>query len=235
MRIRHFAVALLTCSFALSLQAQKDPCLDRVVPVTVRAPGGEPVRDLSKNDFAAELEDETVEINSTVYDAGSRRVVLLLDASPIMGSDYGLWRAALAVAQELSKSAPAQVSLALLDERKSAQARVPFGQSRELLAEELTRLSAEEKPKRVAQGMSLEDALREAVGWLSPMNVNDAICVISDGPECTNCARRFSLKPLGLPANVRLFAFVPVYDTSPPPYPQKVLRATGGLRDLVRV
>lgn len=223
MRPNLLPLLLLSCCIAIGLRAQKDSCLNRVISVTVTEPDGSPARSLDKNDFAADFEGQSIGITSAVYDTGPRRVVLVLDASPVMGANYFFWRAALAVAKELINSAPAQVSLAFLDDRKSAQAKVPFGQSREFISKELARLSAEEKPKRVVQGTSLDDALKEAVTWLTPAGATDAICVISDGPECTNCGQP-SVRAFVLSPNVRVFAFAPVYAGSTPlPYPRDVL------------
>ena len=199
-RPRDVAFSLLPLLFATISVAQQDPCLTRTVPVNVMTSDGNLVWGLHASDFKAQLGRQPAEIVSVTADAGQHRAVIVLDASASM---VDKWGPSFAVAQSLPKWTP-HTAFALLTFSDQIRERVGFDKGNDAVT---TKLADLEKFTPGGQ-TALLDALHQALALLTPLQLGDAIYVISDGEDNHS---RLSASAVGnelRASRVRLFGFI---------------------------
>jgi hypothetical protein len=198
--------------------AQDNPCLNRTIPVSVTTEEGLPVKGLTATNFRGKFRGRPLKIVSAIYEAGPRRVVILLDTSGSMVSESFNWKPGLMVAQDLVSSAPPQVSLALLTFEHHTQKHIDFGQGRGAFADALAKLGATDWSK--AKGWrktALLDAMLQGITLLKPTRTGDALYLITDGDDNASQTDAQQVKQALLSIGARVFSFI-----LPGDYPRQI-------------
>jgi hypothetical protein len=188
--------------------AQRDPCLDRTIPVNVYTEQEVSVSGLTAADFKGSVGGKPVRVNDVTYEIGPRRIVILIDVSGSMTAEGGLqW--GLQFVQDLISLAAPEDSLALLTFSGKIEDNLAFGQSREALFGEINKLCNTDWghlkwPRKTA----LADAFLSALALLKPPGAPGALCVVTDGGENGSQASPSRVKRLVESAGVRVYVFL---------------------------
>lgn len=209
-KAQYIVVAIVVLvSGAISVCAQEDPCLNRTIAASVTTETGQPVKGLVAANFRAKFRGKSVDIVSADDEAGSRRIVIVLDASRSMSER---WPIEISVAKGLLTALPAENTFALLTFAKQVEDQVDFTQGREAVSDDLVRLKAKDwtLPKGHLRKTALLDTLVAALDLLRPSRVGDAIYLISDGDDNASLTSFSDVKTLFLASGVRLFSLITV-------------------------
>lgn len=187
------------------LRAQQDSCLNRTIAVNVLTEDVQFIDGLATQNFRGKVHGQPVKIVSATHDHAPRRIVLVLDSSGSMGDKWGL---EIYAAKSLLDADPAS-SFALITFGEKIKDRIDFAEGREKVSDELARLESpvENGPRG---GTALRDALAAAVDLLRPVQLGDAIYVVSDGGDNASKVSWPQVSDDLLSAGVRLFALVTV-------------------------
>ena len=178
-RLRNTILIGLIAGFFSQTLAQTDPCLDRAIPVGVYTADGHSVLGLTAENFQASLGGQRARVAGAAYDAGPRRIVILVDRSSSMHTGDRL-SLALAVAQAFVGSCQAQDSFAVVDFAATAECAVPFGLSRDAVMAGIGRRIHARLPMGTT---ALFDAVGRGLDLLAPAHVGDAIYLLTDGGD----------------------------------------------------
>jgi hypothetical protein len=191
--------------------AQTDTWLERTIPVNVYTKEGEAVTALAAANFKARLGGKSMEVRAVNYEAGPRRIVILIDVSGSM-TDSGRLKWGLQFAEDLISSASPQDSLALLTFSKEIEGSIAFDQGRPALLAEISKLRTGDWSRKGLRTTALEDAVGNGMALLKPTSLGDAICLITDGGENASQLRKPKVEALLDSVGVRVYAFLPVWD-----------------------
>ena len=191
---------------ASPLFAQIDPCLHRSVAVNVLDNQGDPVPDLTTENFQASIGHQPITILS-VTPRSALRVVIVLDASDTLLGEGSEWEFSIGSAMRLNDALPADASVGLMVFPTRVEGTIPLTQDRRGIATQLDSLKAVRRGSlKGTRRTTLWDAMGQAVSLFGPPKAGDAIYVISDGLDKTSRAewRNFE-RAMG---SVRIFALV---------------------------
>jgi VWA domain containing CoxE-like protein len=174
---------LLGAPFCLKGGAAQAAGLRRSVLISVVTQQGGPVDSLTPEYFIAKFRGgQRIKIVSATYDAGPHRVVVLLDTS---GSMNDIRTAELALAEDLISLIGPADPVALVMFGSVVRKQTPLIADRTRARAELQKLRS--LPGEPAQGLdytgrtALWEALDQALETLSPPEMGDVVCLISDG------------------------------------------------------
>jgi len=192
---------LIASSVGVGARAAENPCLERVIAVSVLTNDGKRLKGLKAENFRCKVNRRPVDVLSATYDTGPRRALIVLDASGSAGDN---WKFELAVAERLVSQAEQQTSFALVTFADQVQEKVSFGEGRQAVMNRLRTLKSAKPWGKTA----LRDAMVEAVRMLCPARVGDGIVVIGDRGENGSRTKESELRRRILGAGVRVFAFL---------------------------
>ena len=199
---RFLLVALLLIEPNLVLLGQQGPdCLKRRLVVNVRDRTGRLVSGLRSSSFLATLHGQQIRISSATESVGSRRIVLLLDASGSVNKENHNLDTARLIAGNFLLKAPAELHPALLVFSDHIIDTVGFNRPP---SEIVLRLAGLEEGRG---GTALLDALMQSMNLLHPEVPGDAVYLISDGGENSSHTRLRDVKRELLARGIRVFAF----------------------------
>ncbi|MGA8012149.1 MAG: VWA domain-containing protein [Candidatus Acidiferrales bacterium] len=180
---RHIFSILLFMSLANSapLAGQEDPCLNRSLPIIVLAPSAVPVTAI---DLEVYVGKKPANVLSIAPDASPHRILILLDTSGSVLTTPGPWALYLALATNLIANLPPEDAVGIAAFSDNLEFLVPFTQDRQVLQQELRRLSPGKAafPKK-PRATALYDSLIDAVKLFGPPQQGDLIYVLSDGED----------------------------------------------------
>jgi hypothetical protein len=210
--LRIAAGLILSFAAAISTFASQNTCLGRSIPVNIFSRDGGPVPPLTTANFEASYRGKAVRINSVTTDQDPRRIVLLLDTSSSVLSDYNRdWTLVLDVADDMLARMPqtAEIGLALFSQ--TLDTTIKPTNDRKILKAELENLRAiradiEKKDRWTA----LWDAIRDTVGLFGSPQMGDSIFVITDGEDNKSKTRPEEATQRLLAAGVRLFTLATI-------------------------
>lgn len=168
---------------SLSAAAQQSACTTPDMPVSVIKANGDPVEGLAATDFIVQLKKQSVSIQSANYDAGPRRVLLVIDEARELSADAR--KAEVEFASSIISSAQSVDSLALLTARGAPQA-VKFGADRPAL---LHALNESHDEQGHGKQLGVLDAVAEGITWFGQPQLGDSIVLIAmdlEGNHNTN-------------------------------------------------
>jgi len=204
--VRALRVLVVMLVSASPLFAQIDPCLHRSIAVNVLDNRGDPVPDLTTENFQASIRHQPITILS-VTQSSAPRVVIVLDASDTLLGEGSEWEFSIGSAMRLNDALPADASVGLMVFPTRAEGTISLTQDRRGIATQLDSLKAVRRGSlKGTRKTTVWDAMRQAVSLLGPPQAGDAIYVISDGLDKTSRVqwRNFE-RSMG---SVRIFALV---------------------------
>jgi len=204
--VRALRVLVAMLVSASPLFAQIDPCLHRSIAVNVLDNRGDPVPDLTTENFQASIRHQPITILS-VTQSSAPRVVIVLDASDTLLGEGSEWEFSIGSAMRLNDALPADASVGLMVFPTRAEGTISLTQDRRGIATQLDSLKAVRRGSlKGTRKTTVWDAMRQAVSLLGPPQAGDAIYVISDGLDKTSRVqwRNFE-RSMG---SVRIFALV---------------------------
>lgn len=230
----------------ISISAQENPCLRRVLPVSVVGRDEVPVAGLTAENFRGSFQGAPVRVLSVTWNAGPRRTVVLLDLSGSMGGkrDYALPSKSKAIellASYVLQSGRSDSEFALLTFADEVIQITPLSPDRQPAIDWVGKIPRDER-KLFKGRTSLFDAIGKAAAMLSPPQPGDAIYLISDGGNNSSRIGANEIEAKLISAGVRLFAFFVVdadprlqfgdYDESMRTV--EIVRRTGGMAFVLR-
>ncbi|HEY6251590.1 MAG TPA: hypothetical protein VI685_16655 [Candidatus Angelobacter sp.] len=185
--------------FTFSAAAQQAACTAPDIPVSVIKANGDSVEGLVAADFIAELKKQPLPIQSATYDAGPRRILLVMDETRELSADAR--KAEVEFAATIVSSAQPADSLALVTARGSAR-EVKFGAERSALMQSLNE-SREVQGK--GKQLGVLDAVAEGISWFEPPQLGDSIVLIAMDLEGNHNTNLKSVTRLLEEHRIRLF------------------------------
>ena len=196
-------LAVLGCALLCSGQ-QPDPCLERRILVVPTAVGPKAASEFSGERIRGEVHGKPVSIIGLTPFAGRRRTVVLLDAS---GSMKNKWATVLAITANLIKSAPDDVSIAMVSYSDKFEDVVNFSQHSRSDIEQ--RVLEYGKRDDFPRGSSpLLAAISRAADLLQPAQFGDSILFITDAGEDEERERVETVRRRLIAAGIRLFSIL---------------------------
>lgn len=207
---RLLLLALLLAATALAARAQvcsADNPLRRTLPVNVLDKQGNLVRGLTAAGFRGEFRGQPVKVLSLDRTTGSRRIVILLDASASMTDSRRKWDIASRAVADLVEAAPPASTLALIVFGSKIVAKAGPTQDRRVVTDQLAALGPDYKAPEGLRHTGLVDAMVEGVGPMPPAEVGDSMYVIGDGGENASRTRYGDMERQLFVSGIRLYAF----------------------------
>ncbi|MBI1740813.1 MAG: VWA domain-containing protein [Candidatus Koribacter versatilis] len=169
---------------------------------------GNAVRDLTKNNFRIKVNKQPAVVLDAYYSLAPRRVVVLLDTSGSMAGEHGnkKWQIAREAVTDVSTIKPADTPLAFIAFSDQVNTTFGFGQGRPAIADWLKQ--APSQREKVRGRTALFDAVVAGVKLLQPVQLGDAIYVITDGGDNRSHISASDTKKLLLLSGIRLFVFL---------------------------
>jgi von Willebrand factor type A domain len=169
---------------------------------------GNPLRDLTKDNFKVKINGHPASIDEADYSLGPRRIVVLLDIS---GSMKGpprsqKWRVVREALDDLLSETPSNVAIALLTFSDQVHAPFDFSQSRASITAWLKQ-EPSQLDSRVHGKTALFDAIVAAAKLLQPARPGDAIYAITDGGDNGSHTSEWTTRKLLSDSGIRLFLF----------------------------
>jgi hypothetical protein len=225
---RYFSIGSLCLVLALSALAQQRDCATLDVPIGVITATGDAAEGLTTADFAAQSKKEAVAIQSTTYDSGPRRILLVLDADRRFTAEPR--KAEIEFAMGVVSSAQPGDSLALIVARGAAH-EVKFGADRAALLEALR--NSTEQQKDTGKELGVLDAVAEGITWFGEPRLGDAIVVIAKDLEGNHKTNLKAVTKMLEEHHIRLFgaAFGPLLLANTTTGTQRLDREGFGYRD----
>ncbi|HET7871154.1 MAG TPA: hypothetical protein VFL42_01505 [Terriglobales bacterium] len=191
-----FFVLILLVGFTATSAAQGGSCTSAVT-VAVTDAKGEPIHDLSAQDFTIRAKGN-VTVSSLAYDDGPRRIVLVVDQSKKHSPNTR--RAANELTREMLAAARAQDSFALVVARGSGKV-VRFGEDVKGIAEAVVSEDAGGQSKEIG----VLDAVTQAIELFGAPQTGDSIVVIAADLEGNRKANPKSVAKALREHRIRLF------------------------------
>jgi hypothetical protein len=190
------------------LQAQHDPCLRRVIPVSVSDKQGMIIPGLSASNFQANVKGKPVKMLSVDRDDRPVRVMIVLDRSGSMLRDELTWNGYLAAAMSLVSHMPPRSVVGLTAFGDEILGSVPLTADAAGLREEISGLSSVPKIlKKRGGGTALWDALVAAASSFDHPQPGDSLYALTDGDDDASRISRESAQRTLANKGIRLFAF----------------------------
>ena len=207
-----FAVLLVPAFLHQSVagQAPPNPALTfRSVIANVVDSHGNPVRNLTADNFAIFLNGKPAAVTTARYTLAPRRIVVLLDVSGSMvgQTNSGKWRIAEEAVRDLLSQTESNVPIAMLTFAGGIQNTFDFSQDRTAILN-WVRENADEPPRVRKRKTALFDGIIEALKLIGDAEPGDAIYAITDGGEDTSKVSARQAKSSLLRSGVRLFVLL---------------------------
>jgi hypothetical protein len=178
-RVRKLLLLLFACInlCAHSCFADDSICV-REIPVNVVLPDASLVRNLGKEQFAAKLKIQFLQVTNIKTDNGPRRIVFVLDTAKenseaIRKIESGVVSSILAKARE-------QDTFALITVH-GLHKEVRFSETRDVLLQISQAIAQRPNGKNELSGVL--DGIHQTIGWLQPRQPGDAIIVVAPNIE----------------------------------------------------
>jgi VWFA-related protein len=212
------------------LHAQTDPCLRRVISVSVSDRAGQTVSGLSAGDFQAEIKGKPIKIVSATRNDQPVRVMIVLDRSSSMLKDESKWNAYLTAAAALLSHMPAQSEAGLTAFVDRVLGSVPFTTDAVGLQAAIKGLSSvPQDVHRRGGSTALYDALAAAASSFDHPQPGDSLYALTDGEDDASRISGEAARKALVTKGVRLFSFsIPAGDEP------SSRRATKSLQDMAR-
>jgi hypothetical protein len=175
---------------------------------------GQPIRDLTKDNFLVRVNGQPVEVLDATYSAAPRRIVVLLDVSGSMNrqgdeSEMDKWHIAHDAVAHLLAQTPRDVPIAMLTFSNLVRERFDFSQNRDVISNWLKRYSDRPpKLKHKEVETALLDAILDGLSLLQPVQPGDALYAVTDGGDNASHVSISQTKGALLGSGVRLFVFL---------------------------
>ena len=210
---RLLPLVVLLGSVALAVSAQvctPDAPLRRTLAVNVLDQQGNLVRGLTAADFRGEFRGRPLKLVSAKLDSKPRRIVILLDVSGRMRMPPRRRDLTLSAVGDIAAHFPLQTQVALLLFAEKSVEKVDFKEDRAAVRTKLATIRAAwtQPPDEVSGRTALGNALHEAVGLLAPVELGDALYVVSDGGQRGSQTHYGDAEQALYAGGIRLFAFV---------------------------
>jgi hypothetical protein len=187
-------------------QAPNSTGTQRSIIVTVIDSHGNPIRDLSRENFAALIDGKRAPVIDARYTNTQRRIVVLLDVSLSMTGkeNGGKWPIVRDAIQDLISQTPTDVPIAVVTFASETREVFGFQESRSAIVEWLDQ--KRKSPKQKGARTALFDAIIDGLNLLDVAQPGDVLYAITDGDEnaSRNPAQRARVSLLR--SHVRLFA-----------------------------
>ncbi len=235
--IRSAAVLSAVCLCVTPVCAQRDPCQQRMIPVSIGTTNGAPAPSLDSAAFEGTYKRKPIRVTSSVMNPDPPRVVLLLDTS---GSIHGNTSAfemnfSVDLAEDLASHMPPASEIGLGFFYKDLVPVSLPNTDRHALKNQLDALHSH--PESFKGKTALWDAVLGGLKMFDHPHLGDAIYVITDGGDNASKNTMNQVAQTLGEAGVRLFAFV--FENGPenpvrvaiesgPEYLQQVVDDTGG-------
>ena len=193
---------------AIPLPAQVSPPCPSTLIVNVIDGNGRPEPDVPKESFRVRINGHSATVRAAEYKMLARRIVLLLDRSGSMSGNLSKnkWSIAGTAAQDLISLASSQVPIAVVAFSEKVNGTVGFDRGRALVNDELKRVL--ENTADLKGHTALYDAILAGIEMLRPVQMGDAIYVITDGGDNVSKANGAMVRRALLENSVRLFTFL---------------------------
>ncbi len=203
----------LFCLISLSnAVAQEKDCSNYLIPLLVRTPEGEIIRNVSPSDLVLKFSGNVVPIDGLHNESRPRRIVILLDASGSMNHEgSGLsWKQALAAAAHLGSLANGHAQLALLIFNEQVVEQIPFEQGNSRIINRLAELASDANFERskVHGKTAINDAIDNAFSLLGLPRTADSLYIVSDGINTAGHTPSRELETKVLSSGVRVFSII---------------------------
>jgi len=179
---RAFLLIAVLLVLAFSAVAQQAACTTDVAVSVIKA-NGEPVEGLAAADFIAQLKKQRLSIQSATYDAGPRRILLVIDEARELSAEAR--KVEVEFATSIISSAQPEDALALVSARGAGPA-IKFGTDRNAVLQALNK-NHDEQGRGKQPGVL--DAVAEGITWFGQPQLGDSIVVIAmdlEGNHNTN-------------------------------------------------
>lgn len=197
-----FAILSIQLS-ALAFMAQGNPCVRRTVAVTVSNGDSKPVTGLAPENFQATFRHHPIKVLSVNSNDKPSRVFLILDASGSMAQDAKIWRAYIAVAEEVLDRLPVTTLLGFMVFNDHVDLTVPLSSDRRVIRRQLERF----RSQRPIGSTALLDTLRAAALQFGQPMPGDSIYAVTDGDDDASRIGIDNVEEVLLGRGIRLFSF----------------------------
>jgi len=191
-------------------QVSPNPALaSRSVIANVIDSHGNPVRDLTNDNFAIFLNGKPAAVTTARYTLAPRRIVVLLDVSGSMfgQTNSGKWRIAEEAVRDLLAQTESDVPIAMLTFAGGVQNTFNFSRDRTAIQNWIQE-NADEPPRLKKRKTALFDGIIGALKLIGDAEPGDAIYAITDGGENTSEISARQAKSTLLRSGVRLFVLL---------------------------
>jgi von Willebrand factor type A domain len=200
------AVFALCAILQVLSAAQQDPCLHRILPLTVGDFQGIRIEVLRVEDLEAKLQGGPAKILSIAPDNRVHRIVILVDVSGTMG---GKIRQVLTPASVLAGTELPNTQMALIVFKDKIEEQIGFSQGQKVIAERLRQMRS---GAAIAPGgkTALYDSLLAGLQLLEAPTSADSLYLISDGADNASRAHFDEVAKRMSASGVRLFVSLSV-------------------------
>lgn len=170
-------VLFLLCFFTsprATAQAQSNSC-SVSLPVALVDHRGNLLEGATAKDLTVQLRKQKLAIESFTYDAGPRRILLIVDTGRHLPAEVRKMEYALTT--HLLNTARTEDRFALLTAR-GASSQIRFEDGKDAVAKAVQELSSDAKPDKKAESML--DTIAEGLSWFGAAKPGDAILLMSD-------------------------------------------------------
>ncbi|MCI0658831.1 MAG: VWA domain-containing protein, partial [Acidobacteria bacterium] len=203
---------------------------EKVVAVNVLDEQGRQVTGLTAENFRGKYRGKPVKIVSATWDAGPRRIVILLDRSSSMF--WGdKWKVARKAAEDVVFYGPPGNDVAMVLFGMQPEEVVGFDRGRSGVAQRLGELMQSREEGRGRTG--LFNALLEGVRLLEPSQTGDTLYVVTDAGENASRMKRKTLERAVFCSGARVFVFY-LSDRAPNVWDREYFRGADATGELVR-
>jgi VWA domain-containing protein len=194
------ALFVLTCAVASPGTAQQERCLSRVLPVTFVDSKGVQSNELTKDDLEGESGRAPVQIKRVRADVRPHRIVILLDVSSSMASN---WHRAAYLPLLLAKTESQNTSMALVIFDSAVRETIDFSRPQSEIVNRLREIDSQAPAPK--SRTAIYDALLAGLRLLASPTSADALYLISDGSDTASHTKFKDLESAMALSGVRLF------------------------------
>lgn len=209
---RSMALSLLCLMSLSNIVSQEKDCSNYLIPLLLRTPEGEIIRNVSPSDLVLRFNGNVLPIDSVHNESRPRRIVILLDASGSMNYEgSGLpWKHAVAAAAHLASLADRHAQLALLIFNEQIVEQIPFEQGDSKIINRLAELASDTnfERSRVHGKTAINDAIVNAFSLLGRRGTADSLYIVSDGINTAGHTPSRDLESRVLSSGVRVFSII---------------------------
>lgn len=205
-KLSYLAICCALLGAMARCSTQTDPCLDRVIPVTVLTSDHTSVPGLTAANFKAKRQGKSVQVLNACEDLGPRRVVIAVDVSGSMQEEAGF---ELRLAELFVGASRPSDSFALMTFGEKIVDSIPFGLDRKALLVQMEKLR---QKKWTQSKTAILDTLSAALDLLKPARAGDSIYLITDGVDNHSVLSTNDLMEVANSASVRIFSVLRMFN-----------------------